>query len=195
MERSGPETLRAVTLSAASFSGAVVVWASIVWAIERGIYLSLAASPGSSVAMVALHQGGQRVQKRFRTVQRIYVQFRFVLATLVVRVKHHGGHTQVMPFRTNLPALQDRHRVRNHNRANVAGPQDFECCFNRGHWYDPVSGVRQNGVADGGQHPFRGDRKDCWTHRFLSRRRFFTWLLKYCPRAKRKQVKKGLIFV
>src|SRR5262245_43408322 len=151
------------------------MWSQQVW---FGLWnvastLSLAASPASSVAMVALHQGGQRVQKGFRPVQRVYVQFRFALAALVVRIKHNGGHTQAMSFRTNQPALQDRYGVRDHNRANVAGPQDFDCCFNRGHWYDPVSGMRQNRVADGSQHPFRGDRKDCWTHRFLSRRRTF----------------------
>jgi len=80
--------------------------------------------------MVALHQGGQRVQKSFRPVQRVYMQFRFVLGALVVRIKHYCGHMQAMSFRANELALQDWYGVRDHNRANVAGSQDFECCFN-----------------------------------------------------------------
>jgi hypothetical protein len=59
--------------------------------------------------MVTLHQAGQGIQKSFRAVQRVYVQFRFVLAALVVRIKHYGGHMQAMSFRANELALQNRY--------------------------------------------------------------------------------------
>jgi len=117
--------------------------------------------------MVAPHQAGQRIQESFGAVQRVYVKLRFVLAALFVRVKHHGGNMQVMSFRANEPSLRYRDGVRDHNRANVACMENLERCFSGRHWYDPVSGMRQNRIADGSQHPFCGNRKDCWTHIFF----------------------------
>jgi len=50
------------------------------------------------MAMIALHQRGQSVQERFRTVQRIHVELGFVFFPLVVRIKHYGRNTLVVTF-------------------------------------------------------------------------------------------------
>jgi hypothetical protein len=52
----------------------------------------------SGVAMIALHQRGEGIQKRFWAIQRIYVKLGFVFVSLVVRVKHHGRNTLAVPF-------------------------------------------------------------------------------------------------
>lgn len=44
------------------------------------------------------HQGGQRIQERFRAVQRIHVELRFVFVSLVVRIKHNGRNALVVAF-------------------------------------------------------------------------------------------------
>ena len=48
--------------------------------------------------MIALHQRGQSVQERFRTIQRIHVKLGFVFFPLVIRIKHHGRNTLVVTF-------------------------------------------------------------------------------------------------
>src|SRR4029077_20358842 len=48
--------------------------------------------------------------------------------------------------------------------ADMAGTQDLERRINGRHRYDSVSRVRQNGIAARSQHPFCGNRKDCWAH-------------------------------
>jgi len=93
----------------------------VLWVERPGIYSSLSASvysrivnqkiidqksfirdvfghQKSGVAMIALHQRGQRIQESFRAVQRIHVKLRFVFIPLVVRVKHHGRNALVVAF-------------------------------------------------------------------------------------------------
>jgi len=48
--------------------------------------------------MIALHQRGQRIQERFRAIQRIHVEFRFVFIPLVVRIKHYGRNALMVSF-------------------------------------------------------------------------------------------------
>ena len=118
------------------------------------------ANRSSGVAMIALHQGGQRIQKSFGAVQRIHVKLRFVFIPLVVRIKHHGRNALDMSFRADAAAFRNGHGISNHNSADMACAQDFKRSFHGRDWYDPVSGMRQNGIADGSQHPFSRDRKD-----------------------------------
>jgi hypothetical protein len=88
------------------------------------------------------------------------MQLRLVIGALIVRIKHYGRNMKAMAFRANAATLLYRHGISNHNSADVADVKDFESSFNRRHWYDPVSGMRQNGVSDGSQHPLCGNRKD-----------------------------------
>src|SRR5882724_126202 len=134
--------------------------------------------------MVALHQGSQSVQERFRAVERIDMQLRLVVGALVVRVKHYRRNMKIVAFRADAATLQYRHGISNHNGADVAGMKDCKRSFNRRHWYDPVSGMRQNSISDGSQHPFCGDRKDCWAHILIPSTNpcfFQSGYLKYCP--------------
>ena len=61
--------------------------------------------------MVALHQYCQRIQKGFRSVERIYVQLRMVLSALVVGIKHYRGDVPVMPFGADTASIQHRDGV------------------------------------------------------------------------------------
>jgi hypothetical protein len=92
------------------------------------------------------------------------MQLRLVFVAPVVRIKHHRRNVTVVPFRADEASLQYRHGISNHNGTDVAYTENFERGFNRRHWYDPVSGMRQDGVTDWSQHPLCGNRKDCWTH-------------------------------
>ena len=74
--------------------------------------------------MIALHQGGQRIQKSFRTVQRIHVKLRFVFISLVVRIKHHGRNTLMVAFRADAATFRYGHGISNHNGADMAGAQN-----------------------------------------------------------------------
>jgi hypothetical protein len=110
--------------------------------------------------MVALHQGGQRVQKRFWAIERIDMQLRLVIGALVIRVKHYGRNMKAVAFRADAAAFRYRHGISNHNSADVAGTKDCKRSFDRRNWYNSVSGMRQNGISDRSQHPLCGDRKD-----------------------------------
>jgi hypothetical protein len=92
--------------------------------------------------MVALHQTGQGIQKRFWPVERIHMQPRLVISALIVRVKHYRRDVKVLSFRADAATLQYWHRVSNHNGADVADAKNSESSFDRRHWYDPVSGMR-----------------------------------------------------
>src|SRR5206468_10533064 len=98
------------------------VW--IFWIERRGITKSLSApvywSKNSGVAMIALHQRGQRVKERFRAIQRIHVKLRFVFIPLVVWIKHHGRNVLVMAFSADAAALRNGHGISDHNSADVA---------------------------------------------------------------------------
>ena len=48
--------------------------------------------------MIALHQAGQRIQERFRAIQRVHVKLRFVFIPLVIRIKHHGRNALMVAF-------------------------------------------------------------------------------------------------
>ena len=65
-----------------------------------------------------------------------------------------------MPFRANPASVRYRHGIGDHNGTNVAVAQDLERSLNRSHRYDSIARMCQNGIADRGQHPFCGDRKD-----------------------------------
>ena len=110
--------------------------------------------------MVALHQRSQRVQERFWAVQRIDMELRLVIGALVIWIKHYGRNMKAMAFRADAAALLYGHGISNHNCADVAYAKDGKRGFHRRNWYDPVPGMSQNGVADGSQHPFCGNRKD-----------------------------------
>jgi hypothetical protein len=116
------------------------------------------------VAVIALHQGSQCIQERLGAVERVHMQLRFVIGALVVRVNHYGRNMKAVAFRANATTLQYRHGISDYNGADVADAKDSKSSFNRRHRYDPVSGMRQNSISDGSQHPLCGDRKDCWTH-------------------------------
>ena len=97
--------------------------------VERdGITHSLAAA-WISVAVVTLHQAGQGVQKGFGTVERVYVQLRFIVGTLVVGIKNYRRHVEGMAFRAHQAALRYRHGVGNNNSADMADTQDFKRSF------------------------------------------------------------------
>lgn len=56
--------------------------------------------------MVALHQARQHIQEGFRAVQRVHMDFRFVLGKLVVRIQHYGGDVTALSFSTNSAAVK-----------------------------------------------------------------------------------------
>jgi len=118
--------------------------------------------------MVALHERGQRVEKDFRAVERIHVQFGFVVQAQVIGVEDDGRHVQIMAFNADALAVAERDCVSDYDGADMALAQDAQSRVSRRHWYDPVTRVSQNRIADRSQHPLCRNRKDCRTHKFLS---------------------------
>jgi hypothetical protein len=110
--------------------------------------------------MIALHQRGQGIQEHLRAIQRIHVKLGFVFVLPVIRIKHHRRNVLVMAFSADAATFRNGHGVSNHNSADVADAKNSQSGFDRRYWYHPVSGVRQNGIPDGSQHPLCGDRKD-----------------------------------
>src|SRR5438270_3541526 len=106
---------------------------------------------------------------------------------------------EVMAFRTDTPAVRDGDSIGNHDGADMAAAQDLQRGINGRHGYDPISCVSQNRIADGSQHPFCGDRKDCRAHKFCPSTRIYCLsrliACKYSPARGGKQAKKGLSFV
>ncbi len=116
--------------------------------------------------MVALHKAGKGIEKNFRAIERVDVQFGLVIGSEIVGIEHDRRNVKTVAFSADALAIRERNSVANHDGADMALTQDFERGVSRGHWYDPVSGMRQNRIADGSQHPFCRDRKDCRTHIF-----------------------------
>jgi len=116
--------------------------------------------------MVALQERGQGVEKNFRAVEGIDVEFGFVVGAKVIGIEHDGRHVEIMAFQADALAVTERDCVSNHDGADMALAQDVQGRVSRRHRYDPVTRMRQNRIADGSQHPFCRDRKDCRTHRF-----------------------------
>jgi len=82
------------------------------------------------MAMIALHERGQGIQKCLRSIQRIHMELRFILIPLIVRIKHHGRNVLDMPFRADKAALLYGNRIANHDCANVAGTKNGKRSFN-----------------------------------------------------------------
>ena len=114
--------------------------------------------------MITLHQAGQSVKKRFRTIQRIHVESGLIVSGLVIGIQYHARDMEVKAFRTNAPALIHRNGVGDHDGADMPGAQDLKGRVNAGDWYHPISSMRQNSIADRSQDPFCGDGKDCRAH-------------------------------
>ena len=56
--------------------------------------------------MVALHQARQHIQESFRTVQRVHMNFRFVLGKLVIRIQHYSGDVTALSLSTKTAAVR-----------------------------------------------------------------------------------------
>src|SRR5207245_8075791 len=76
--------------------------------------------------MVALHDGGQRVEKGLRPVQRIDVQFSLIVGANPVGIQHDGRNVEVMPFRADTAAVRDRNAVGDHDGADMAAAKHFQ---------------------------------------------------------------------
>jgi hypothetical protein len=80
--------------------------------------------------VVALHQGGQSIEKNFRPIQRIHVQLSLVIGDLVVRIKDNRGNVTAVPFRANTPAIVEGDGVSNYDRAHMAVTKNLESRVN-----------------------------------------------------------------
>ena len=104
--------------------------------------------------VIALHEGGQRVEKDLWPVERVDVHFRLVVGAEPVGIKHDGRNVAAMSFSADAAAVRDRNVVGDHDGADMAMAEHLKCGIHRGYGDDSVSRMRQNSVTDRGQYPF-----------------------------------------
>jgi hypothetical protein len=122
---------------------------------------------GEAGLVVALHERGQGIEKNFRAVERVDVQFGLVVSVEIVGIEHDRRYMKTVAFSADALAIGEWNSVANHDGADMTVVKDIQRGVSGGHRYDSVSGMRQNRIADGSQHPFCRNRKDCRTHKFF----------------------------
>ena len=79
-------------------------------------------------------------------------------------IKHDGGHAKKASLLTDCMTFIVSDGMAYNHAADMSGGQDLNGGISRGNWYDAVSGMRQNRIANRRQHLFPGKGKDSWSH-------------------------------
>ena len=97
----------------------------LLWLILEQNSSLCVGGPGA-LQVVALHQAGQGVQEDFRAFERVDVQFRFVVAHLLVGVQDHGRNAAPLRFLAEHAPLTGWNGVAHNHRTHVAATENLQ---------------------------------------------------------------------
>ena len=111
----------------------------------------------TAVRMIHFDRISQGIQEVFRPVQWVNVRLGCVIMQHLERIKNDGGDADKAGLLAGCMTFIVRDGMANNYAADMSGGQDLNGSISRGNWYDAVSGMRQNRIANRRQHLFPGN--------------------------------------